>query len=127
MRYIAKMQIDWQEAEEWFKKAVRESPDRREAYIDLAKLYYEHSMWTACLGAAERALDIKEKPMEYLCEEFAWGYAPYDYAAISAYNLGNLEKALNYGIKAVELKPDDLRLKSNLSFYSEESPDANTL
>jgi glycosyltransferase involved in cell wall biosynthesis len=127
MRYIAKMQIDWEEAEEWFKKAVKECPDRREAYVDLAKLYYEHSMWTACLGAAEKALAITEKPMEYLCEEFAWGYAPYDYAALAAYNLRNFEKALNYGSKAVELKPNDLRLQSNLAFYSEESPDANTL
>jgi tetratricopeptide (TPR) repeat protein len=76
---------------------------------------------------AENALSIVEKPLEYLCEEFAWGVAPYDYAAISAYKLGNFEKALTYGTKAVELNPDELRLQSNLAFYSRETSDANNV
>jgi len=127
MRYIAKLQEDYQNAIAWFFKACQEAPDRREAYVDLAKVYYEHSMWTACLEAAERALEIKEKPLEYLCEEFAWGSAPWDYAAIAAYNLGNFEKAMQYGSKAVELNPNDPRLVSNLAFYSKESLDGNDL
>ena len=76
---------------------------------------------------AENALSITEKPLEYLCEEFAWGAMPYDYAAIAAYNLGNLEKALTYGTKAVELNPEELRLQSNLAFYSRETLDGNNL
>ena len=116
MRYIAKM-VKGDDKEDWLLRAVKEAPDRREAYIDLAQIYYERSMWTACLGAVRRALDIKEKPLEYLCEEFAWGYAPYDYAAISAYNLGETSVALEYGMKAVELNPTDERLQRNLMFY----------
>lgn len=116
MRYIAKMAAV-NDKEDWLLRAVKEAPDRREAYIDLAQIYYERSMWTACLGAVRRALDIKEKPLEYLCEEFAWGHAPYDYAAISAYNLGETSVALEYGMKAVELNPTDERLQRNLMFY----------
>lgn len=117
MRYIAKMAENFMEAEEWFKKAVEEAPDRREAYVDLAKLYYENNRWFDCIEVAEAALDIKEKPLEYLCEEFAWGSAPYDYAAIAAHNLGLSDKAREYGQKAVELNPTDERLQRNLDFY----------
>jgi glycosyltransferase involved in cell wall biosynthesis len=116
MRYIAKMS-EGEEKEEWLKKAVREAPDRREAYVDLAEFYYKAQSWEACLDVAENALDIVEKPLEYLCEEYAWGYAPYDYAAIAAYNLGETSEALEYGMKAVELNPTDERLQRNLIFY----------
>lgn len=119
MRYIAKMSDDFMEAEDWFKKAVEEAPDRREAYVELAKLYYENNRWFDCLDVAEEALRITEKPLEYLCEEFAWGSAPYDYAAIASYRLGLTDKAKEYGEKAVELNPTDERLKRNLVFYSE--------
>jgi tetratricopeptide (TPR) repeat protein len=116
MRYIAKMS-NGIEKEEWLKRAVREAPDRREAYVDLAEFYYKTQSWDACLDVAENALDIVEKPLEYLCEEYAWGYAPYDYAAIAAYNLGKTSEALEYGMKAVELNPTDERLQRNLMFY----------
>jgi glycosyltransferase involved in cell wall biosynthesis len=117
MRYIAKMDDDLQVKEEWLRKAVEEAPDRREAYVDLAALYYTTDSWLACLDSAENALDIVEKPLEYLCEEYAWGYAPYDYAAIAAYNLGKTSEALEYGMKAVELNPTEERLQRNLMFY----------
>jgi tetratricopeptide (TPR) repeat protein len=116
MRYIAKMSTG-NEKEEWLKNAVREAPDRREAYVDLAELYYHLKSWDACLDIVENALDIVEKPLEYLCEEYAWGSAPYDYAAIAAYNLGKTSEALEYGMKAVELNPTDERLARNLMFY----------
>ena len=127
MRYIAKMQTDTKLKEEWLLKAHRESPDRREALVELAAYYYEHSMWKECLHAVERALEITVKPLEYLCEEFAWGSAPWDYAAIAAFNLGNFEKALQYGSKAVELNPSDPRLATNLMFYSKESLNAHNV
>ena len=118
MRYIAKMSGDFMEAEDWFKKAIEEAPDRREAYVELAKLYYENNRWFDCLDVSEEALRITEKPLEYLCEEFAWGSAPYDYAAIASHNLGLNDKAKEYGEKAVELNPTDERLQRNLVFYS---------
>jgi len=126
MRYLAKMHTG-QDREEWLKKAHKEDPNRREPLVELAQYYYEIKAWTACYQAANLALDIKEKPLDYLCEEFAWGYAPWDYAAISYYNLGNFEKALQYGSKAVELNPEDTRLISNLAFYSKESPNGDNI
>lgn len=120
MRYIAKLSSTFTDRHEWLQKAHQESPDRREALVDLAQLYYEHSVWKSCLEASEAALAITEKPLEYLCEEFAWGSAPWDFAALSSYHLGNKEKAIQYGTKAVELNPNDPRLLTNLTFYSKE-------
>ena len=122
MRYIAKLMEEFTDKETWFKKAIDEAPDRREAYVELAKLYYENNRWFDCLDVAEKALEITDKPLEYLCEEFAWGSDPWDYAAIASYRLGLLDKAVQYGTKAVELNPSDQRLITNLAFYSKEQP-----
>ena len=119
MRYIAKMS-EKEEQKAWLLKAMQEDPGRREPVVDMAKHCYEKSSWGETLQYAEQALAITEKPLDYLCEEFAWGSAPWDYAAISAYRLGKFELALTYGTKAVELNPNDPRLIANLSFYSKE-------
>lgn len=126
MRYISKM-VSGDEKETWLLKAYNECPDRREALVDLAQYYYELGSWTACYQAAEKALKITEKPLEYLCEEFAWGPAPWDFAAIAHYRLGNFDKALQYGSKAVELSPNDPRLIANLAFYSKEQSLGNNV
>lgn len=113
MRYLAELE----NTEEWLFKAVAEAPERREGWVDLARYYYNEGAWEGCLWASQRALDITDKPLEYLCEEFAWGFAPYDYAAISAYNLGLFDRAVEYGDRALLLAPDDDRLINNLVYY----------
>ena len=115
MRFIAKSLPN--ESEQWLLKAVAEAPGRREALVDLAKLYYERKDWKKSLRYAEEALSIEEKPLEYLCEAEAWGWMPWDHAAIAAYNLEKYDDALMYGTKALSLKPSDARLSQNLSFY----------
>jgi glycosyltransferase involved in cell wall biosynthesis len=115
MRYLGKMNPD--EAEYWFKRAVEQAPGRREPLVDLAKHYYKAEDWENCYKYALEALDIAEKPLEYLCEAESWGEAPYDYAAISAYRLGKPGEALVYGTKAVELAPNEQRLRNNLEYY----------
>ena len=117
MRYIAKMDDDYDVTRWWLNLAIKEAPDRREAYVELAQHYYNHKEWSECLDTAQKALEITVKPLEYLCEEFAWGSAPWDYAAIAAYNLGLTDMALEYGMKAVELNPTDERLQRNLMYY----------
>jgi tetratricopeptide (TPR) repeat protein len=94
-----------------------EDPERREALVSLAQYYYEHQSWEACFDYAKLALEIESKPLDYLCEEFAWGYLPYDLAAISAYNLGLTDEAKSYGQKALRMNPTDERLKNNLTYY----------
>jgi glycosyltransferase involved in cell wall biosynthesis len=114
MRFIGKSLPA--EAEIWFRKAIEQAPGRREPYMDLTKLYYDRQDWPKCLEAAETALAIQEKPLEYLCEAESWGAAPYDYASIAAYRLGMFEKALEYAKKAVEIEPGDERMIKNVMF-----------
>jgi len=116
MRYLAKCS-EGVEREYWYRKAAEEAPERREALVDLAQFYYEESRWKECLETCEKVLRITDRPLEYLVEARAWGYLPYDYAAISAHHLFMKDKALQYGQQALELEPKNERLKNNLVFY----------
>lgn len=115
MRFLA--QLEPARAEHWLLRATAEAPHRREPWVDLAEHYHNKKMWSLSFGAAVRALDIKEKPLEYLCEADAWGAKPYDLAAIAAYWMGNKDTAAVMGQQAVELSPNDARLRGNLEFY----------
>lgn len=115
MRYLAK--VEPENARKWLISATLEDPNRREAWVELALLEYTESNWDACLDYANQALTITEKPLDYLCEEFAWGATPNDLAAIASHHLGNQEQAILHGIAAQLLNPTDERLARNLSFY----------
>jgi glycosyltransferase involved in cell wall biosynthesis len=116
MRYLAK--IDKENAKDWLLKAIAEAPGRREALVEMANWGYQHKQWDICLEYAEKALAIIEKPLDYLCEEFAWGFLPYDLAALAHYHLGDKTKAEEYGKKALELDPTNERLERNLDWYT---------
>ena len=115
MRYLSK--IDGSKAIYWLESAIKESPGRREALLELAQVYYDLGDWTNTYKYSKLAVLIKEKPLDYLCEEFAWGSLAYDLAAISAYNLGNLNEAIEYTKQAITLDPDNKRFLTNLSYY----------
>lgn len=114
-RYMAKMLKDKEEY--YLYQAVAEAPLRREAWVDLALMYYFRNEWVACRAAAQMALRIKEKPLEYLCEASAWGYMPHDLLAVAAWNLGDKETAREHGAIALEMNPKDQRLQNNYSWY----------
>jgi tetratricopeptide (TPR) repeat protein len=97
--------------------AIEEAPNRREAYVELASLYYYRQQWESCYKAVNGALAISEKPLEYLVEEFAWGPLPYDLGAIALYNMGNYQLAYDFGERAYNLDPASDRLKENLEKY----------
>ena len=118
-RYLAKCEPD--NAKQYLLKAIEESPERREARVELALFGYNTSDWILCLNMALSALEIKEKPLDYLCEDFAWGYLPYDLAAISSYHLNKNEDAVYYGRLALDHNSQDARLQSNLSYYLQKS------
>jgi hypothetical protein len=114
-RYIAKMRPEAREHHLY--RAIAEDSGRRESWVDLAMHYYEKGDWRRCKMAARAALDIKDKPLDYLCEADAWGWLPHDLMAISSYNLGHKTTALLAGERALSLKPGDERLQKNLDWY----------
>jgi len=116
MRYLSRITND---TFSWLLKACAESPDRREPWIELAEFYYRHEKWHGCFSAVMNAFEIKEKPLEYLCEDQAWNSHLYDLASFSAWKLGLLDKALEYAQKACLISPNDERLISNLKFFAD--------
>jgi glycosyltransferase involved in cell wall biosynthesis len=119
MRYIAKCSTEEEQKLKWWKLAMQEEPGKREAYVELAQFHYEKGRMAECYMLCKKAINIKERQLDYLNEAFAWGSIPYDLAAVCAYWLGEREKALEFGEKAVELSPTDERLLSNLEFYKQ--------
>jgi len=116
-RYLAKCEP--QNKEGYLLKAIEEDPNRREAKVELASHFYEVSKWEECYKQATDALSIKEKPLDYLCEDFAWGELPHDLASISAWNLEKTEEAIEHINNAIKAKPN-ARFLNNLKHYQEQ-------
>jgi glycosyltransferase involved in cell wall biosynthesis len=119
MIYISKCSSDLLEAERWAYMAINEVPERREGYARLATVLYHGRNYAMGLKYAEQALSITERPLQYMCEDWAWNWEIYDIAAICAWETGDKEKAIKYGSKAVEIAPNEQRLVQNMQFFLE--------
>lgn len=124
MRYLSRVTP---KREHWLLRACAEAPNRREPWVELARFYYESQMWSSCLGACERALSVKEKPLEYLCEAEAWGATPHDLASIASWYLGMPEKSLMHSRSAIALAPNDSRITGNYNLIKEMIEKGQTL
>jgi tetratricopeptide (TPR) repeat protein len=116
---IARCSGDLDEATLRAKQAIAEAPDRREGYVYLSRVLYEQKNYSESLEFAKKALAITERPLQYMCEDWAWNWEPWDIAAISAYNVGLTDDAKSYGQKALQMNPTDERLSDNMKYYSE--------
>jgi glycosyltransferase involved in cell wall biosynthesis len=116
LRYLALCEPN--SAETHLVKAIATDPSRREPKVALAQEFYKKKNWENCYKYALEALEIKEKPLDYMCEEFAWGYLPHDLAAISSHWLGKKDESLVHGTQALAFNPNDPRLLENMKYYS---------
>lgn len=122
MRFIARAynnKENFNEAKRWLYRAIAEAPYTREPYVEFALLAYKLLDWDATFFLSTQALKIQLKTLGYVNESFAWDATPYDLAALSCYNLGLYQQAVDYSNQALELAPDDERLKSNHRYYLE--------
>lgn len=101
----------------WLEEAHRTIPDHREPLVGLSEHYYYEQNWLKCLEYAVRALAITRHPMTYISTDNAWGWKPWDLAAISSWNLSQYQDALRYGQQALRHNPKDQRLEYNVNFY----------
>ncbi len=123
MRFIARSYLGLERKEEakmWFHKAIEEAPYLREGYVELAALYYEEQNFEKCYFYLKEASKIKEKPKTYINEEFSWNSYFYDLFSIAALNIGQKQEALEYAKKALELNPEDERIKNNILYIEKE-------
>jgi tetratricopeptide (TPR) repeat protein len=119
MRIIARSHQElgqWTDALKWARAACSEAPETREPWYDLALACYRTSRWAESLGAALTCLSITKREKVYTVDPAVWGASPHDLASIAAYNIGQYALALEHARKAIELEPDNLRLRQNLAF-----------
>ena len=119
MRVIARSYQElgeWADALKWARDATSEAPDTREPWHDLALACYRTARWAECFGAAMTCLGITQYEKLYTVDPAVWGAAPHDLASIAAWNLKLYDVAIEQARKAVELEPDNLRLRQNLEF-----------
>lgn len=120
MRYLSRatlMQGKTEEAQSWLLKAIAEAPHLREPWLDAAAFALDEKNWCGALYFAEKALSILKRGRTYINEAESWGSKPYDIAAVAAFYLGLHSTALRYGQMALDMSPEDGRLKENLNFY----------
>ena len=103
----------YDEAILWYKKAIKEAPYLRDAYIELALLYYDLNDFNKVIYYTNNALKIKNKYMSYINETFSWDSTIYDVRSISFYNLGKYKASLKNINTAIEIDKDNERLLNN--------------
>lgn len=105
----------------WAMRACAEAEGEREPWVDLATLAYERNDFTLCYAACMKATAIKERPLTYICEPKSWSAHPWDLLSVSAWQLGHKQQALEAGNKALELEPDNTRMRENVAFMQKNS------
>jgi tetratricopeptide (TPR) repeat protein len=110
---------DYGQALVWLRRACSEAPDTREPWCELALACYRTQRWAESFGAALTCLEIKNRELVYTVDPAVWGAQPHDLAAIAAWNLGLYAEAAKHAQSAVDLDPNEFRLRENLKFMSE--------
>lgn len=109
---------DKSSGEKWFNISLTHSLEKENTFY-YSKFLFELERWDECYIMSKRCIEINEKRTGFTHDAFAWSYQIYDFAAISCYKLGMLKIAETYGLKALEMQPNDYRLQQNLKFYQD--------
>jgi len=97
----------------WLEKAIKEAPYLRDAYIERALLEYKLENYIEVEKYCLEALKITEHTKSYINEPFSWDHTVYDLLSISTYYQNKIEESLFYINKALEISPNNERLKNN--------------
>jgi tetratricopeptide (TPR) repeat protein len=115
MRYLARMQLDQKMA--WLEKARMEAPHRRETWLDLTEEFHGQADWLNLFWACSNGIEKTHRTGSYLDDASCWGFRLFDLGAIAAWHLNTMDLAVQWGQKALELDPNNQRLKNNLDFF----------
>ena len=94
--------------------AIKEAPYLREPYYEVANAYYELKDFKRCQLYLELALQIKDNQKVYINDPNCYNGTIEDMLSICYYYLGEYDKSLEYVHKALELDPNNDRIKNNL-------------
>ena len=120
MRFIArayKALNRYDEAKMWLDKAINETPYLRDPYVERAILDYSLNNWLEVEKYCMMALKIKTHTKSYINEVFSFNHTIYDLLSISLFYQNDIELALFYSNKALEISPNDERLINNNKLF----------
>jgi hypothetical protein len=115
MRCLAKMQPD--QKMKWLDRARAEAPHRREIWLDLAEEFHAQADWLNLFWACTNGIEKTHRTGSYLDDNSCWGFRLFDLAAIAAWRLNMMDRAVQWGQKALEVDPNNQRLKNNLDHF----------
>lgn len=123
MRFIGRCYEELNEIEkarEWLNKAIIEAPYLRDPYAELLVLEYSNGNYKGAISLGEKALKINKNKKSYINEQFSNDDVIYDLLSICYYYEKDLNNSLYYINKALEIRPNDDRLKENKKIVEEE-------
>lgn len=106
-----------EEAKYWLNKAIIESPNQREGYVELALLEFQNNNYLEVIFNCLKAKTILKNAMIYINEPFCWDHTIDDLLSISYYNLGLKDEAIYYINKAIKQAPENERLQKNKEIF----------
>lgn len=118
MRFISRCYKElkrYDEAIMWLNKSILLTPNIREPYVEMGILCYELNRYDEAITYLLKALEIKEKTKGHINEEFAWNETIYDILSLCYYYIGDTDKSIINVIKALEINPNNERIKNNLN------------
>ena len=115
MRYLARMQPDKKTV--WLDKARAEAPHRREIWLDLAEEFHGQADWLNLFWACINGIEKTHRTGSYLDDQHSWGFRLFELGAIASGHLNVMDRAVEWGRKALELDPANQRLKNSLNFF----------
>jgi glycosyltransferase involved in cell wall biosynthesis len=115
MRYLSRVEPDKKLF--WLDEARREAPHRREIWHDLAEEYHSQADWLTLFWACTNGIERTHRTGSYLDDNHVWGFRLYDLGAIACWHLNLMDKAVEWGQKALDLDSGNQRLKNNQDFF----------
>lgn len=120
MRFISRCYKElyrYEEAKMWLKKAIEESPNIKEGYVELGMLYYEQKEYLKAINNLIKANTLKKTKI-YVNEEFAWNETVYDLLSLCFFYLGLIKEACFYAKEALKINPNNERIKNNINIFN---------
>ncbi len=122
MRFIARDYLELDRVDEarmWLNKAIKEAPYLRDPYVEMALLEYREKNYELVKKYCLDALKITTHQKTYINEIFSWDHTLYDLLSICYFYQNDVDKAIYYIDKALEISPDIDRLKNNKQIFIE--------
>jgi hypothetical protein len=94
----------------WPDRARMEAPHRREIWLDLAEQFHAKVDWLNLFWACTNGIEKTHRTGSYLDDRHCWGFRLFDLGAIGAWHLNVMDRAVEWGRKALELDPANQRL-----------------